>query len=262
MPFPGADSIISSYCRAISGFPGEERRRCGDMRAACRSSPRPPDERRREYSGRRSCRSPYQILGVQGCRGHTISGREFNLFKPLRRRFRASADPPSSNPPERPMGWARATSRAFDAFHSLPKSSDPGLFSFQSLPNASSGPSKPFLFLPFPSANRAFSSACGRVRPKNNSQAGCQSCVAHFTALIPRRPLPSAMDLEGCSLAAADALAPSASSAPALRDARLAGSLRREGARAKGTRFASYRASPLCRQGRAPMPATETPRSK
>ena len=91
MPSPGADSIISSDCGAISGFPGEERRRCRDMRAACRSSPRPPDERRREYSGRRSCRSPYQILGVQGCRGHTISEREFNLFKPLRRHLPASA---------------------------------------------------------------------------------------------------------------------------------------------------------------------------
>ena len=202
MPFPGADSIISSDCGAISGFPGEERRRCRDRRAACRSSPRPPDERRREYSGRRSCRSPYQILGVQGRRGHTISEREFNLFKPLRHRFRASADPPSSNPPERPMGWARATSRAFGAFRSLPKSSDPGLFPsnrFRVLPAALPNPSFSFHFLPL---IEPFQALAGEFGQKNNSQAGCPSSVAHFTAIIPRRPLPPAMGLEGCSLAA------------------------------------------------------------
>ncbi len=34
--------------------------------------------------------SQHQILWVQGCQGHTISRRESNLFKPLRRHFRAS----------------------------------------------------------------------------------------------------------------------------------------------------------------------------
>jgi hypothetical protein len=33
----------------------------------------------------------YQILWVRGFRAHTISGRGFNLFKPLRRHFRATA---------------------------------------------------------------------------------------------------------------------------------------------------------------------------
>ena len=32
----------------------------------------------------------YQILWVRGFRDHTISGRGFNLFKPLRRHFRAT----------------------------------------------------------------------------------------------------------------------------------------------------------------------------
>src|SRR5277367_2890518 len=32
----------------------------------------------------------YQILWVRGVRAHTISGRGFNLFKPLRRHFRAT----------------------------------------------------------------------------------------------------------------------------------------------------------------------------
>jgi hypothetical protein len=32
----------------------------------------------------------YQILGVRRFRGHTISGRGFNLFKPLRRHLRAT----------------------------------------------------------------------------------------------------------------------------------------------------------------------------
>ena len=32
---------------------------------------------------------PYRILGVEASQGHTISGRGFNLFKPLRRHFRS-----------------------------------------------------------------------------------------------------------------------------------------------------------------------------
>src|SRR5277367_3110351 len=32
----------------------------------------------------------YQMLWVRGYRDHTISGRGFNLFKPLRRHFRAT----------------------------------------------------------------------------------------------------------------------------------------------------------------------------
>jgi len=43
-----------------------------------------------EIFGRWSWRFQYQILGVQGCGAHTISGREFNLFKPLRHHSRAS----------------------------------------------------------------------------------------------------------------------------------------------------------------------------
>jgi hypothetical protein len=39
---------------------------------------------------------PYQILWVRGFRGHTISGRGFNLFKPLRRHFPATPVLPSS----------------------------------------------------------------------------------------------------------------------------------------------------------------------
>ena len=39
--------------------------------------------------------APYQILWVRGCRAHTISGRESNLFKPLRRHFRATSVLPS-----------------------------------------------------------------------------------------------------------------------------------------------------------------------
>src|SRR5271167_353122 len=34
--------------------------------------------------------APYQILWVRGWRAHTISGRGSNLFKPLRRHFRAT----------------------------------------------------------------------------------------------------------------------------------------------------------------------------
>ena len=52
-----------------------------------------PSAMRREATetfGRWSWRFQYQILGVQGCGAHTISGREFNLFKPLRHHFRAS----------------------------------------------------------------------------------------------------------------------------------------------------------------------------
>ena len=33
---------------------------------------------------------PEPDLGVQGCGAHSVSGREFNLFKPLRRHFRVS----------------------------------------------------------------------------------------------------------------------------------------------------------------------------
>jgi hypothetical protein len=35
-------------------------------------------------------RAVYHILWVRGSRAHTISGRGFNLFKPLRRHFRAT----------------------------------------------------------------------------------------------------------------------------------------------------------------------------
>ena len=38
---------------------------------------------------------PYQMLWVRGFRGHTISGRGFNLFKLLRRHFRAT--PPAAS---------------------------------------------------------------------------------------------------------------------------------------------------------------------
>jgi hypothetical protein len=38
----------------------------------------------------------YHILWVRGFRGHTISGRGFNLLKPLRRHFPATPDLPSS----------------------------------------------------------------------------------------------------------------------------------------------------------------------
>jgi hypothetical protein len=38
---------------------------------------------------------PYQMLWVRGFRAHTISGRGFNLFKPLRRHFRAVLPSPS-----------------------------------------------------------------------------------------------------------------------------------------------------------------------
>src|SRR5271170_3419408 len=37
-----------------------------------------------------SCPPVYQILWVRGFRAHTIPGRGFNLFKPLRRHFRAT----------------------------------------------------------------------------------------------------------------------------------------------------------------------------
>ncbi len=40
---------------------------------------------------------PYQMLWVRGFRGHTISGRGFNLFKLLRRHFRQLRPPP--------LGW-------------------------------------------------------------------------------------------------------------------------------------------------------------
>jgi hypothetical protein len=52
-----------------------------------------PSATRREATeifGRWSWRFQYQILGVQGSGAHTISGREFNLFKALRRHSRAN----------------------------------------------------------------------------------------------------------------------------------------------------------------------------
>ncbi len=59
-----------------------------------------PSAMRREATeifGRSSWRFQYQILGVQGCGAHTISGCEFNLFKPLRRHLSEPALP--SGPP-------------------------------------------------------------------------------------------------------------------------------------------------------------------
>jgi len=45
----------------------------------------------RQPESRTASRAPvYQILWVRGFRDHTISGRGFNLFKPLRRHFRAT----------------------------------------------------------------------------------------------------------------------------------------------------------------------------
>ena len=42
-----------------------------------------------------SCALVYQILWVRGFRDYTIFGRGFNLFKPLRRHFRATPFLPS-----------------------------------------------------------------------------------------------------------------------------------------------------------------------
>ena len=50
----------------------------------------------RQPESRTVSRAPVrQILWVRGFRGHTISGRGFNLFKPLRRHFRATPFLPS-----------------------------------------------------------------------------------------------------------------------------------------------------------------------
>jgi len=53
----------------------------------------------------------YQILWVRGFRGHTISGRGFNLFKPLRRHFRATPVLPSSPLAPRSRGPKRLGSK-------------------------------------------------------------------------------------------------------------------------------------------------------
>jgi hypothetical protein len=55
-------------------------------------------------------RAVYQILWVRGFRDPTISGRGFNLFKPLRRHFRAASVLPSGPPSPRSR---RARRRAF-----------------------------------------------------------------------------------------------------------------------------------------------------
>ena len=59
-------------------------RRC----AACRSAPRPSAERRRELFATTVAALPVRDLGAPRQPGHTVSGRESNLFKPLRRRLR------------------------------------------------------------------------------------------------------------------------------------------------------------------------------
>jgi hypothetical protein len=52
----------------------------------------------RQPASRTVSRAPvYHILWVRGFRGHTISGRGFNLFKPLQRHFRATPSLPSGH---------------------------------------------------------------------------------------------------------------------------------------------------------------------
>jgi hypothetical protein len=75
MPFPGADSIFSSFCGFTWGL----------------AAPRPREDfGRRGREPTRCRRAVYHILGVRRFRGHTIPGRGFNLFKPLRRHLRAN----------------------------------------------------------------------------------------------------------------------------------------------------------------------------
>jgi len=81
-PFPGADSIFSSRCGAISGrlrfAVSLSRRDPGDPNASVQKS----------MIG--SAGMVYQMLWIRGFRGHTISRRGFNLFKVLRRPFRTT----------------------------------------------------------------------------------------------------------------------------------------------------------------------------
>ena len=62
-----------------------------------------------------SCPPVYQILWVRGFRAHTIPGRGFNLFKPLRRHFRATPfcrQAPLAPRPQRPPLGSYATFRS------------------------------------------------------------------------------------------------------------------------------------------------------
>ena len=124
MPSPGADSIISTFCGAISGRLAAALPR--HARRACRSFPRPCGERRRKYSddgrGASSTRSwgskaaePIPFPGANSTfssRCGTISGRARFAVRPSRA---ATKTPQCKRPTTRscrPAFARRATRRA------------------------------------------------------------------------------------------------------------------------------------------------------
>jgi hypothetical protein len=88
----------------------------------------------RRPQSRTVSRAPvYQILWVRGFRAHTISGRGFNLFKPLRRHFRATPSRRQALSRRDPGDGNASVQKIDDRLGDLRRDGGTGILSFERL---------------------------------------------------------------------------------------------------------------------------------